>query len=216
MTFDRAKRLLAGCRQVIGAGIVALLLAACVGGPATDLASIDAPAGPSASGASVGNNVDLERDYVLGHNDRVEVRVFGQEELTGEYRIDANGQLSMPLLGNVDAQGKTVSELGQEIKTQLQNGYLRDPQVTVQVTQYRPFFIVGGVNAPGSYEYMAGMTVLQAIAMAGGYSDTAFPDSPVIVTRGSTDDRRRGSGTTSTRVFPGDTIEVPQRQALGF
>src|SRR3546814_1027146 len=116
----------------------------------------------------VGDNVDLQRDYVLGHNDLIDLKVFGQDNLSGEYRVDAGGAISIPLLGDVPASGRTAAELTQEVTDRLRDGYLRDPQVTVQVKQYRPFFIVGAVKTPGSYDYIAGMTVLQAVAMAGG------------------------------------------------
>lgn len=210
MTAERMKSVITGSLR-LAAVLAAFALAAC-GSTITDedLASLDEPA----QGETVSDDVDLERDYVLGHNDVVQVRVFGQEELTGEYRIDANGRISMPLLGSITAGGKTSNELAREIRSQLQAGYLRDPQVTTQVVKYRPFYIVGGVKTPGSYEYMAGMNVLQAIAMAGGYSEDALDRKPVVVTRGGTGGGQRGLATPTTRVFPGDTIEVPKRRIL--
>src|SRR3546814_10608412 len=74
----------------------------------------------------VGDNVDLQRDYVLGHNDLIDLKVFGQDNLSGEYRVDAGGAISIPLLGDVPASGRTAAELTQEVTDRLRDGYLRD------------------------------------------------------------------------------------------
>ncbi len=207
-------RMLRSAGRALAACALLMLSVACQTGPDEELSSIDAPAAGQGAGEMVGNNVNLERDYELGHNDLISVRVFGQDSLSGEHRINADGSISMPLLGDVPASGRTAGELTREITDRLRDGYLRDPQVSVQVVEYRPVFVVGAVKSPGSYEYMTGMTVLQAVAMAGGYSEEADTTKPVVVTRGSTSDVRRGHGTPSTRVFPGDTIEVPERYAF--
>lgn len=204
-------RMLRSAGSALAACAVLMLSVACQTGPVEELSSIDAPTAGQSAGQMVGNNVNLERDYELGHNDLISVRVFGQDSLSGEHRINADGSISMPLLGDVPASDRTAGELAREITDRLRDGYLRDPQVSVQVVEYRPVFVVGAVKSPGSYEYMTGMTVLQAVAMAGGYSEEADTAKPVVVTRGSTSDVRRGHGTPSTRVFPGDTIEVPER-----
>ena len=89
--------------------------------------------------------------YHLGSGDRVKVTVFGEDDLSGEFEVDGSGNISMPLIGTVPAGQKTVGELEQQIMTQLKDGYLKDPKIAIEVLNYRPFYILGEVNEPGSY-----------------------------------------------------------------
>src|SRR3546814_14733193 len=106
MRVDRAERFFRGCRRTLAALTALTLVAACTPRPNEDLASIDAPAGDM-----VGDNVDLQRDYVLGHNDLIDLKVFGQDNLSGEYRVAAGGAISIPLLGDVPDSGRTAAAL---------------------------------------------------------------------------------------------------------
>lgn len=149
-------------------------------------------------------------DYQLGSGDRIRVTVFGHEDLSGEFDVDGSGNVSLPLIRNVAAQGLTVSQLEQAIIDRLQPDYLKDPSVSVEVLNYRPFYIYGEVNQPGSYPYVNGMTVLNAIAMAGGFTYRA-KKSRVEIVRANDASRNPQEGGPDTRVLPGDVIEVPER-----
>ena len=114
--------------------------------------------------------------YHLDAGDKLRVVVYGQEGLTNTYAIDAGGSITMPLIGAVPARGRTPAGLAAEIAAKLRNGYIRDPSVAVEIESYRPFFILGEVQAPGQYPYVPNMTVESAIAIAGGFSPRARRD----------------------------------------
>ena len=121
---------------------VSLVLAACVSGPAP------APAGPSPTATTTANTV-----YQLGTGDQIRISVFGQPDLSGQFVVDGTGSIAMPLIGTIQAQGKSTSELEQTIYDRLIDGYVRDPQVSAEVINYRPFYILGEVANPGEYPY---------------------------------------------------------------
>jgi polysaccharide export outer membrane protein len=149
-------------------------------------------------------------DYKLGSGDKVRVTVFGHEDLSGEFEVDGSGNVSLPLIRNVAAKGLTVSELEQTIIDRLKPDYLKDPSVSVDVLNYRPFYIYGEVNQPGSYAYVNGMTVVNAIAMAGGFTYRA-KKSRVEIIRANDPSKSPEEAGRDTYVFPGDVIEVPER-----
>ncbi len=148
--------------------------------------------------------------YRLDSGDRVKVNVYGHEDLSGEFDIDGAGRLSLPLAESVIARGSSIEQLEAAIVDMLQPDYLRNPRVSVEVLNYRPFYIMGEVNEPGSYAYVEGMTVLNAIAVAGGFTYRARK-SKIRVTRGADEKQESRVVETGTRVLPGDVIEVPER-----
>lgn len=111
----------------------------------------------------------------LGPGDVIEVRVFEEEALTGTSRIEADGTFVYPLLGSVNAAGLTATALAEHLKERLADGYLRTPQVTVFVQEHnsRQVSVIGQVKRPGRYAYRSGMTLIEAIAEAGGTTDSA-------------------------------------------
>ncbi|WGR96400.1 polysaccharide biosynthesis/export family protein [Bradyrhizobium sp. ISRA443] len=118
----------------------------------------------------------IAEDYKLGVSDRLKVKVQEWPDLTGEYTVAADGAISLPLIGNIDARGLRVNDLAGEISDRLQrrsDGAER-PVAAVEILQYRPFFIVGDVQHPGQYPYRPGLTVLGAISIAGGYYRPEF------------------------------------------
>jgi polysaccharide export outer membrane protein len=151
-----------------------------------------------------------EAEYRLGAGDQVRVTVFGQQDLSGEFTVDGGGVVSLPLIGNVPAGGATVRELSTRIADKLQPDYLRNPRVNVEVLNYRPFYIIGEVNKPGSYPFVNGMTVINAVALAGGYTYRARANE-VMVTRSNDPERKKQRAQHDTVVMPGDVIEVPER-----
>lgn len=184
--------------------------AACVIGLSA-CATTGAPArgnGPEASGA--------ERDaapeqYQLGPGDQIRVAVFGQPDLTGQFVLSAHGAIVFPLIGEVQAAGLTLGALTDEIATRLQQGYVRQPNVSVEVASYRPFFILGEVGEPGTYPFQPGLTVMRAVATAGGFTYRA--NSRRVFIQHSGDNFERAYDLTSMMsVLPGDTVRIPERR----
>lgn len=148
--------------------------------------------------------------YRLGVGDRIKVTVYGHEDLSGEFEIDSQGIVSLPLIQDVNASGLTVEDLELAIAAKLQPDYLKHPKVNVDVLTYRPFYIIGEVKAPGSYPYASGMTVLKAVALAGGYTYRARTKA-VRITRPDDTGQNIIEADPETAVLPGDVIEVPER-----
>lgn len=148
--------------------------------------------------------------YTLGSGDKVRVTVFGHEDLSGEFEVDGSGNVSLPLIRNVKAEGLTVRQLEQSISERLSPDYLINPSVSVEVLNYRPFYIYGEVTKPGSYPFVSGMTVVNAVAMAGGFTYRARTGSVRIV-RATDPQRKPIDADKDTPVLPGDIIEVPER-----
>lgn len=196
--------------------IAALGLAACSGSTDGDSAggSSAAPAGsvpgnPTKEQAAQAQ-AELANSYTLGPGDRIRLTVFGHEDLSGEFEVDGSGMISPPLVRDIKAQGRTVTEVEKVIADRLSPDYLRNPSVSVEVMNYRPFYIFGEVNAPGSYPYVNGMTVVNAVAMAGGYTYRARQGTARL-TRATDESRTPESVDRDTPVLPGDVIEVPER-----
>ncbi len=152
----------------------------------------------------------LDQPYRLGAGDRVRITVFEQEGLTNTYSVDQSGYLSLPLVGPVPARGHTAQQLEGEIAAKLRQGYLRDPDVSVEVDRYRPIFVMGEVGAAGQYSYVPGLTVQKAVAIAGGYSARANQGS-VDITRDINGKVITGRVRTSDPLLPGDTVYVRER-----
>ncbi|MCB1453352.1 MAG: polysaccharide export protein [Rhizobiaceae bacterium] len=150
------------------------------------------------------------RPYLLDSGDRLRVTVFEQEGLTNVYSVDQAGYISFPLVGAIPARGHTTGQLEGAIAEQLRAGYLRDPDVSVEVDRYRPIFVMGEVGSAGQYTYVPGMTVHKAIASAGGFSARA-QQADVDVTRVINGKVMTGRVLTSDPLLPGDTIYVRER-----
>ncbi|WCT74117.1 polysaccharide export protein [Sphingomonas naphthae] len=148
--------------------------------------------------------------YRLGSGDKVRLSVYNDDTLSGEYEVDGSGNLALKLIGAVPAQGRTLPELTAEITTKLRDGYMRDPSVAVEVLNYRPFYVLGEVKEPGKYAFVSGMTVLNAVALAGGYTYRGRKDA-VMVIRASDPAKKEQSALPSDAVMPGDIIRVRER-----
>jgi len=132
------------------------------------------------------------------------------EDMTVEADIGANGTVDLPLVGSLRVAGRTVSEVHTALSERLARDYIKDPKVNVEVTKYRPFYVLGQVNRPGSYPFEPEVDIRKAVAIAGGFNRRADTDSAYLVREvdGRNDRRQVGLG---TRVFPGDVIEVDRR-----
>jgi len=148
--------------------------------------------------------------YVLGPGDRVRITVFGEADLSGEFQIDGQGTFPMGLIGTVSAAGMSPRLLEQHLVTLYRDGYLVNPQIGVEVLNFRPFFILGEVRQPGSFAYREGLTVLNAVALAGGFTYRADEDD-IEITRGGDTTRPPEEATLETLVQPGDLIRVTER-----
>jgi len=152
----------------------------------------------------------INQPYMLDAGDKIRVTVFDQSDLTNTYSIDQSGYIAFPLIGAVAARGRTVQQIEGQIAAQLRNGYLRDPDVSVEVDQYRSIFVMGEVGASGQYQYVPGMTVQNAIAAAGGFSARAN-QANADITRKINGQVITGRVLISDPLLPGDTIFVRER-----
>jgi polysaccharide export outer membrane protein len=146
-------------------------------------------------------------DYHLGTGDKVRVTVFGEADLSGEFQVDATGLVRLPMIGQVKAGGLTAHDLETSITAALADGYINDPRVAVEITTYRPFYIVGEVVKPGEYPYANGMTASSAVAVAGGFTPKAV-ESVIYVRHQGDNAEQRLAATDATLVRPGDVIRV--------
>jgi len=164
-------------------------------------------------GPNVAQTVEVPpaEPYRLDNGDQLRITVFGQEAMTGEYVVDGSGFISMPLLSQVEARGRTAQELEQQISQRLvSEGFLVNPSVNVQILTYRPFFILGEVAQPGQFNYIENMTVLTAVAMAGGFTHRANTDG-FTITRKIANKVIEARAQRNTIVQPGDVIYVHER-----
>ena len=154
--------------------------------------------------------IDGEDRYFLDTGDKLRIFVYGQPNLSRLYTVDHSGKITVPLIGAVGARGLTTVGLEREIRRRLGERFVRDPQVTVDVSQNRPFFILGEVRTPGQYPYVSSMTVETAVAIAGGYTERASDKTFRI-------SRRGGGSVVQIEVpaqyilQPGDTVFVYER-----
>jgi polysaccharide export outer membrane protein len=200
--FERLCRILAiasapvrhvGWRVLSGVLFLTMVLSAC-GAPSVPIASMVPPA---------------ENSYRLGAGDKIRVSVFGEPNLTGEYQLDGGGTVTLPLIGRVKAAGLTSDELKKSLERNYRE-YLKAPDVSVAILNYRPFYIVGEVNKPGNYPYVSGITVINAVAIAGGFTYRANT-SNFYVQRKKNDTSSQIFAEQTTEVRPGDVIIVRER-----
>jgi polysaccharide export outer membrane protein len=148
--------------------------------------------------------------YALDAGDKLRIVVFGQDAISNNYIVDAEGQVALPLIGTVSARGLTTTQLAGAIRSRLSQGYIRDPSVAVEIETYRPFFVLGEVTFPGQYPYVPNMTVEHAIAIAGGFTPRGFKHN-VTVTRQIEGAPARRTVPLGSPMRPGDTITVSER-----
>lgn len=195
------------CRPIVAIFITALL-GACAGSGGAP--GFGVPGGANQPVAAPVQEVFVAEDYLLGSGDRVKVTVFGEDDLSGEYEVDGSGQVPLPLIGQVRAMGLTVQGFQQAVEVAFRDGYLKDPRVSAEVTTYRPYYILGEVNQPGTYAYQNGLTVLNAVATAQGFTYRAN-EKNVFIRRDGAQDEQRVPLTSTTQVRPGDTIRISER-----
>lgn len=145
--------------------------------------------------------------YLLGTGDKIQITVFGEEDLSVEARLTNEATIAYPLLGEISLAGKTASEAEQFIIQGLKGRFLVDPKVTVTVAEYRQFFINGEVNKPGGYAYLPGLTLHKAVALAGGLNERASKERMSVIREHDTS-RTPVVATMDTVINPGDIVNI--------
>jgi len=188
---------------------VAIFGAAASADPASSsqVANVESSVNASSSGESA---TATSEHYLLGAGDKLRLSVFGEADLGGEFEIDGSGDVRLPLIGQVKAAGLTVRAFEDKVVSMLQDGYLKDPRISIEVVSYRPFYIIGEVNKPGQYSYVNGMNALNAIALAGGYTSRANKSDVYVQRSGKAGEEEFPSDET-TRIQPGDVVRIPER-----
>lgn len=151
-------------------------------------------------------SIDPDAEYRLGIGDELRATVFGNEEVSRQVKVDSGGRINFPLIGAFAVAGHTADDVEAMIVDALKPDYFANPIVSVEVLTYRDFYIIGEVAAPGPYPYRGNMTVITAVAIAGGFTYRAVKDQ-FIITR----DAKGYCGGKETAVLPGDVIEVKER-----
>lgn len=150
--------------------------------------------------------------YLIEPGNRIRVIVFNEPSLSGDFTVDPVGNLSLTLLGNIPASGITARALSKRIEETLRkDGYLQDPRAAVEVQTFLPVYVMGEVRQPGEFPYMTGMTVLSAIAKAGGYDYRAW-EGEVVLIRAANGEQKEYRAVERTPILPGDIVRVRQRR----
>lgn len=189
------------------AGGLAFVLCGCEGasveGPVTS-AQVGAVKGPEATGALASKSAG----HKLSQGEKIRVAVFNEQQLSGEFEIDGLGNIPMPLVGLVQAAGRTPGELEAAITGQLKGRYLVDPKVSIEITSALPVYVIGEVKTVGPITYKPGLTVVSAVALAGGYTPRANNRYVELQRNGR---KETVAVASNAQIFPGDVIEVPER-----
>jgi polysaccharide biosynthesis/export protein len=174
--------------------------------PSHGVEGIVAPYGSQGTAASY----EYLTGYRVGAGDRLTIRVTGETDLTADYLVDGSGDISMPYIQTIHIGGLSTPQVEHLISSRLRNGYLRNPKVSVQATALRPFYILGEVSSSGSFPYQPGITIQNAIAIAGGYSPRA-DQGAVLITRKNVNGTATKRVPVTTQIYPGDIIYVRER-----
>lgn len=148
--------------------------------------------------------------YQLGAGDKLKITIFDEPDLSGEFELDGAGGVALPLIGQMKALDLSPRELEAHIEAKLLDGYLLRPRVSIEVLSYRPFYIMGEVNQPGSYPYRAGLNVLNAAALAGGFTYRA-DEGDIEISRQAAVGGGLFEAAPITEIKPGDVIRVKER-----
>lgn len=174
-----------------------------------------------ASGGDVAENVSehggeplyraLDSADVFGVDDDIKVTVYGEDALSNTFKIGDLGTISFPFIGDVQVRRKTVQQVKGVIESRLSDGYLKNPRVSIEIVSNREFYILGEVRTPGSYKYKSGVTALQAVGLAGGFTSRAYKKHVQVLKP------RKGASDLYEKMLvdaviePGDIILVKER-----
>jgi polysaccharide export outer membrane protein len=180
--------------------------------PGAQTLSQPAPAQPALASATPSGHAPVVNDdsYRLGAGDKMRITVYGEQDLSGEFLVSANGRVQFPLIGEVQAADLTAQEFAKTLTAELGAKYLRNPRVSIEIENYRPFYIIGEVNKPGEYTYESGLSLHGAVALAGGYTYRAN-ESDVYIRRMGKDAETSMRVTGQIKIYPGDVVRIPER-----
>lgn len=153
----------------------------------------------------------LDSGYRLDAGDKLRITVYNELNLTGEYNISTSGGVAFPLIGIVPVKGETIEAASESIRQRLSQGFVNDPKVSIEVLNYRPYYILGEVNKPGEYPYVNGLSIEQAVATAGGFTYRANHKTVFLRRNQVEGERTVKVRKQPVRVLPGDTIRVGER-----
>lgn len=186
-----------GLSALFAVATAGILVAACA-------SSVDIPAPSYAT-----TNPETQRTYRLGIGDKLKIVVFGEENLSGQFEVNALGQVSFPLIGEIPAANRSIAEFRAAIARSLAQGYLKNPRVTIDVLNYRPIYVHGEVKSGGEFPFKSGLRLRDAVALAGGYTYRANQTYVAVFREGEGELQVPMNG--SFTVLPGDNIRVPER-----
>lgn len=189
----------------VGASLLTLLLLSGCGSISSTVGDFPSETAPT----KIANPAD---GYRLEPGNRVRVIVFNEANLSGDFTVDPAGNIAMPLVGNIAASGVTAKVLSTRIEDALKrDNYMQVPNVAVEVQTFRPYYVLGEVRQPGEFPYTTGMTVLSAVARAGGY-DYRARQGEVVLVRPVEDGQKEYRATERTPLLPGDIVKVLERR----
>jgi polysaccharide export outer membrane protein len=191
-------------RELIAVAIVSVGVAGCDGprGVVAENSFAAVPSSRSSTDPSV---------YRLALGDKVKINVFNEPDMSGEFQVNDNGMIALPLAGEVPAVNKTSEELKAAVVRKLSGKYVKNPRVAIEVSSYRPVNVIGEVKNAGQYPYRPGLTVRDAVALAGGYTYRANTHTVYLRHSGGSGEQTIKTDDAPTAVSPGDNIRVPER-----
>lgn len=148
--------------------------------------------------------------YRLGPGDEVSITIFEEENLSGNYELNGRGIIDLPLVSEIRLAGLTSGQAADLIKQRYEQGYLNDPKISLSIVEYRPFFILGEVRSPGRYAFDENMTVIEAVALAQGFTYRAN-QKKIEIMRKIGQDPKYIFVDKNAAVMPGDVIRVKER-----
>ncbi len=151
-----------------------------------------------------------DEPYKLGPGDRIRLKVYDDQNLTGEYEVDSTGFVSIPLVGRARASGLTTNQLEKTLTGRMKGSISQDPKINVEIASYAPFYIYGEVKKAGVYPFQPGITVADAVATAGGLTYRA-DESTIYLQRAGAASQQAVRLDVPVRIFPGDNIRVAER-----
>lgn len=156
-------------------------------------------------------NIDNDASYRVGADDEVTITIYNEANLSNKYTIPNSGTINMPLIGETALSGCSLKQIEQLLFDKYTDGYLVNPNISVSISQYRPFYIIGEVREPGSYDYIVDMNIVQAVALAGGFTYRANKKSAKILKGQNNNKPVYENATIESKVRPGDVIFIKER-----
>ena len=158
---------------------------------------------------AISQSLGSAQQYKLGPGDKVRIQVYNEDDLYLEANVSDRGTISYPFLGELKVAGLTPAQLETEITSKLKGDYLVNPKVSVDILEYRPFYVNGEVQKPGAFPFQPGITIRKAISVAGGFTERASKDK-IFVIRGNDASGKSAKIGLDDQVFPGDVVTVEQ------